>query len=189
MALAYTPALLARATAYLAAPLPERRSPVGLAELLALYNAITGEGRSWCPQCQYSDFYALVQAYCREASTFLAPRPMSESKYTVADGYEKEEFVHEHYNKVVTADNLTDEDAEFFLAHGGEHLFVLKAGQQAESKAEEADKKPALRHKADYQARFAEVFGQEADEKLTIAQLTEHLDAREADAAYALPTA
>lgn len=138
MATRYTAELLAQATAYVARPLSERRQPAGLAELADLYAAITGQSGSSCRQCQYSDFFSSLQSYIREATRFLHPELMTESKYTFAPGFQSETLVHESYTKKVTADNLTDEDAKFFLKNGYGHVIVEKGAKPAATEGDDA---------------------------------------------------
>jgi hypothetical protein len=182
--LVYSQALLDRASAYVAKPVEARRYAEGMAEITALYSAITGQPVGTCQQCQYLDFLAAVNAYIREATRFLHPETMADSKYTIVPGMQNEKFVHENYSKVVTADNMTDADAEFLIKNGFKHAILPKEAPKAE---DEGDQKPVLKLKADFQARFKELFEADADEKLTIAQLTEHIEAKEADAAYQVP--
>ncbi|MGI4736126.1 MAG: hypothetical protein ACRYG7_13195 [Janthinobacterium lividum] len=135
MAPAYTQQLLDRAQAYTEQPLTARRSPEGLTELASIYSAITGQPVGSCRQCQYSDFLAAVANYTRSATRFLHPELMSESKYAIAPGLENETFVHESYNKVVTAENLEDKDVEFFKSKGLGKSFVLKSKKDADAAA------------------------------------------------------
>lgn len=173
MALAYTQLLYERAQAYQDRPLGQKRSPDGLAELAALWAAITGEQAGSCRQCQYSDFNAVVVAYLRASTRLLHPELMSDSAYQLVPGFENETFVDDTYGRVVTADSLTDEDAEYFIKAGYKHAFVKKTA------AASVDSTPALGSltKADLQARHLEVVGSEADDKLTKAQLIEVIEA------------
>lgn len=187
MAVNYNEQLLARAEAYLAKPERERRlTRAALDELLGIYNEITGQRRTWCPSCEYQDFYSVVVAYIREATNIFHPEIMSNSNYTIAAGFENEQFVHENWSKVVTAANFTDEDADFFIKNGGAHLFVKKDAPKSEKTGTEG--KPPT-EKQQRTARFTELFGVAPEEKLTIAQLTEHIEAKEADSAYEVPAA
>ena len=181
----YSQELLDRARAYLDQPLTARRYDAGLVEIGVLYAAITGEPAAKCRQCKYSDYLAVVTAYTREATRFLHPDTMADSKYILAPGYEHEIFVHENYRQATTAETLTDEAAEFFLQHGYGHAFLRKDGQPVAAAATEGNDKPKLEKKADYQARFKELFGTEPTTALTIAQLAEHI----ADAGYEVPAA
>jgi hypothetical protein len=178
--IAYTAELLSRAQAWLSLPLTDKRYEAGLQELTELYRLITGEPASSCRQCQYSDWAATVVAYVREASTFLFPETMSESKYTVANGYEHEQFVHEDYNKVVTAENLTDADAKFFIGKGFGHAIKLKAGENPDGSTGEVDTKPT---KDELKARYAELYGQDAPKKHNVAQLTADIATKEGEIA------
>lgn len=175
MGVTYSQVLLDRATAYVAQPLSARRYEQGLAEVTALYSEITGQPASTCRQCQYSNYLAVVQAYIRQATRELHPETMAESTYTIAPGFENETFVHEGYAIAVTAENLTDEAAEFFIDKGFKHAFVKKAA--AESPKTEGDKPPT--EKQTLQARYKELHGEEADAKLTIADLKEAIKAKE----------
>lgn len=131
MAIIYSQELLDRATAYLEQPLSARRYQDGLTEITSLYTAITGQAVGKCRQCQYSDYVAVVQAYIRQATRELHPETMADSNYTLAPGFENETFVHEAYDKAVTASNLTDDDAKFFIGKGFDKAFVLKSSQKA----------------------------------------------------------
>jgi uncharacterized protein (DUF1810 family) len=182
----YSQELLDRATAYVEQPLAARRYAEGLTEISQLYSQITGEVSGTCKQCQYSDYLAVVTNYVQAARRFLHPETMAETSYTFAPGYEHEHIAHERYNKKVTVDNLTDEDAEALLDLGYKHVIVKKTAEVAEKAA---DTTPKLTEKQTAQARYKELFGTDADEKLTIAKLTEYSDAKQADAAYQLPAA
>lgn len=147
MRAAYTQALLDRAQAYVGQPLNRRRYEDGLAEISQLYADITGEAVGTCRQCQYLDYLAVVTAYIREATRSLHPELMADSKYTFAPGFENEAIADGRYRKVVKADNLTDEDAEYLLKLGYEHVIVLKPGQEpllagASEQNEGGDKEP-----------------------------------------------
>jgi hypothetical protein len=186
MAVNYSQELLDRATAYVGQSLTARRYDAGLTEISQLYSEITGETVGTCRQCQYSDFMAVVTNYIASATRFLHPETMSETTYTFAPGFEHEHIAHERYNKKVTVDNLTDTDAEALLKLGYGHVIVKKAAAASEKPA---DNTPKLTEKQTAQARFKELFGTDPDDKLTIAKLTEYSDAKQADAAYELPTA
>jgi uncharacterized protein (DUF1810 family) len=186
MAVNYSQQLLDRAQAYVEQPLAARRYAEGLTEISQLYSEITGEASGTCKQCQYLDYLAVVTNYVQAARRFLHPETMAETSYTFAPGYEHEHIAHERYNKKVTVDNLTDEDAEQLIKLGYGHVIVKKTAAASEKPA--APEKP-LTEKQTAQARFKELFGTDADEKLTIAKLTEYSDAKQADAAYELPSA
>ena len=186
MAWVYTEALLARAEAYVALPITQRRYASGLAEISSLYSDITGQAVSSCQQCQYLDFLAVVRSYIRQATLHFHPELMADSNYTLAPGFQDAKFIHENRSEPMTAETLTNEGVEFFIKNGYDHAFVKKSAGKAGA---DGDDKPELKRKADFQARFKELFATEADEKLTIAQLTEHIEAKEADAAYELPSA
>jgi len=176
VAVEYTQELLDRAQEYVDKSVSDRRYEAGLTELTSLYTAITGDPVGKCRQCQVSDYMSVVNGYTRAATRFLHPELMPESKYTIAPGLENETFVHEGYNKAVKAENLEDADAEFFISKGFTDAFILKAGQSADG---EGDKEPKLTEKQQLQARYKELFGEDADEKLTIAQLKEAIKAKE----------
>jgi hypothetical protein len=126
----YSQALLDRAQAYVAQPLNNRRYEQGLAEISQLYAEITGETVGTCRQCQYKDFLAVVTAYIREATRSLHPELMADSKYTFAPGFAGEVIADGRYNKTVTNENLTDEDAEALIKLNYGHVIVLKPGQE-----------------------------------------------------------
>lgn len=178
MRVVYTPELLARAQAWVSLPLNDKRYAPGMKELWALYAEITQTQPGDCRQCMYSDYAAVVVAYTREASHFLFPETMPESKYTLANGYENEQFVHEDYATTITAENLTDEAAQFFISKGFGHAIILKAGENADGSTGEVDNKPS---KADLQARYKVLFGEDAPKKHTIDKLTEAIDGKEAE--------
>lgn len=141
MRAAYTQQLLDRAQAYVEQPLTARRgTEAGLVELTALYSIISGEAAGTCRQCQVSDFLAVVTAYIREATRFLHPELMSESTYTFAPAYANEQIADGRYEKVVTAENLEDKDAEALIKLGYSHVIVKKGA--AEKAAAAGDDKP-----------------------------------------------
>ena len=125
----YTQVLLDRAQAHATRPLTDRRYAEGLSEIAQLYADITGEPVGKCRQCQYKDFLAVVTAYIREATRFLHPELMADSNYTFAPGFAGEVIADGRYTKTVTADNLTDQDAEALLKLGYGHVIVAKPGQ------------------------------------------------------------
>jgi len=131
MVAAYNQDLLDRATAYVGQPLTARRYAEGLSDITALYSEITGEPASTCRQCQYSNYLAVVQAYIRQATRELHPETMADSKYSIAPGLENETFVHEGLSEAITAENLTDQAAEFLIGKGFGHAFILKPGHEA----------------------------------------------------------
>jgi hypothetical protein len=133
----YTQALLDRAQAYVGQPLNNRRYEQGLTEISLLYAAITGEAVGTCRQCQYKDFLAVVTAYIREATRFLHPELMADSKYTFAPGFAGEVIADGRYTKTVTAENITDEDAEALIKLGFGHVIVLKPGQELATSSSE----------------------------------------------------
>ncbi|MGI4819880.1 MAG: hypothetical protein ACRYFV_01605 [Janthinobacterium lividum] len=145
MGLAYTQALLERATAYLARPLtaaPEgKRSAEGLLELATIWAAIHR-----CPlpeclrQCAYSERHASVAAYVRDFSShssFTAMSETTQTKYQIAPAFAGQQFVHDDLAAPVTAENLTDETAEFFIKHGRKDAFILRAGAETKPEAGE----------------------------------------------------
>ena len=165
---------LRRVQAWLARPLIEKRQPAGLEELAAVYSLASGQPTSNCRQCHYSDYVAVIKAYERHSLRLLHPQTMPPSTYTLAPGFENETFVHESYSEAVTADNLTDSAAEFFIQNGYKHAFLKKEEAKAETTT------PKLL-KADHQARYKELFGQEPDAKLTVDELTKANDAKQAE--------
>jgi hypothetical protein len=168
---------LRRVQAWLAMPLMKKRHPDGLAELAAVYALASGQPTSHCRQCHYSDYVAVIKAYERHSLRLLHPQTMPPSTYTLAPGFENETFVHESYSEAVTADTLTDAAAEFFIQNGYQHAF-LKAGKPLE---EEAPAEPKRLLKADHQARYKELFGQEPDARLTVDELLKANDAKQAE--------
>ena len=162
----YTQPLLDRAQAYVEQPLTARRgTEAGLSELTALYSAITGEAAGTCRQCQVSDFMAVVTAYIREATRFLHPETVQDSKYTFVPAFANEQIVDGRYDKVVTAENLTDQDAEKLLKMGYGHVIVKKGAADATAEAgddktetsagEKKAKEEATTAKADLKAEKA----------------------------------
>lgn len=174
MAVVYTAELVARAEAFLALATNDKRQPTGLEELAAIWAAMQGRPASSCRQCQFSDYQRDVAAYVREFSRLQNPNTVATS-YSLAPAYASETFVHEDYNKVVTADNLTDEDAEFFIKAGRADAFVKNKAAAAVTE----DAAPSLDKltKAELQAKHLEVVGADADDKLTKAELTEAIQA------------
>jgi hypothetical protein len=133
----YNQQLLDRATAYVEQPLTARRgTEAGLSELTALYSAISGEAAGTCRQCQVSDFMAVVTAYIREATRFLYPETVQDSNYTFAPAFANEQIADGRYDKVVTAETLTDADAEKLIKMGYGHVIVKKGGEDAAATAE-----------------------------------------------------
>jgi phosphatidylserine decarboxylase len=133
----YTQQLLDRAQAYVEQPLTARRYADGMAEVTALYAEITGEPVSNCRQCQYSNYLAVVTAYIREATRSLHPETMADSKYTFAPAFANEQIADGRYNKVVTAETLTDKDAEKLIELGYGHVIVKKGAAEANAAAGE----------------------------------------------------
>jgi len=177
-------ALLSRVQAWLALPLTQRRSPEGLAQLAVLYSETSGSTAGSCRQCQYSDFnYALV-AYERHSLRLLHPDLMAKTQYTLAPGYENTQFVHDSYNGVITAENLTDKAAEFFISKGFSKSF-LKNGQPIKEEASAEGTASAntapKKLKSDYQAEYKALFEEEAEKGLTIEQLKEAIEAKQAE--------
>jgi hypothetical protein len=131
----YTAELAARAEAWVARPLIEKRSAEGLLELATIWAAINQVALPECiRQCQYSERAASLRAYILEFSRTQNPETMSESTYQLAQAFANEKLVHEGYNKVVDASNLTDEDVAYFQKIGRKDLFV-KRGATAEATA------------------------------------------------------
>ena len=185
MAITYTQELLDRATAYVGQPLTSRRYEAGLVEIGEIYAAITSEPAAKCRQCKYSDYLAVITAFIREATRFLHPETMADSNYTLAPGYENETFVHEDFGQAITAENLTDEAAKFFISKGFVHAFLKKEG----AKVAKPDPEKPLTEKQQLQADFEKLFGSAPDDKITVAHLKEHIAAKEGDANYQPPTA
>ena len=130
MGVRYSQHLADRAQAWLALPLNEKRQPAGLEELGNLWATMQGLPPVRCRQCQYAERSASVAAYLREFShlpTFTSMSDTPASTYQLAPAYAAQTLVHEDYNKAVTADNLTDEDAEFFIGKGYVSQFIKKA--------------------------------------------------------------
>ena len=171
MAVIYTEELLSRANTWLSTPLNQRRSPEGLRALAALYTDLTGESAGSCRQCQFSDFNSAVGSYSREAQRFLHPETVANSTYTLASPFQNEQLVHEKYGKVVSAENLTDKDAEFFIENGYKHAF-LKNGKPLSDEADK-DETPKLTEKEQAQADYKAAYGEDPDQKLTIKELKE----------------
>lgn len=140
MGVLYTQVLAYRAQAYANLPLTEKRSPGGLAELAAIWSAIQQQSAGSCRQCQFSDYNATINAYLRDFSRLQTPETMSESTYQFAPAFADATLTHESYSKVVTADNLDDEDVKFFTSKAGgsrKDLFVKKS--QGAGKPEATD--------------------------------------------------
>lgn len=163
MAVLYTQALADRAQAYLDLPLTEKRSPNGLAALAAIWSAIQQQPAGNCRQCQFSDYNATLIAYLRDFSRLQNPEAMSDSTYQFAPQFADATLTHDSYSKVVTADNLTDEDVKFFTEKGRKDLFVKKGeahaapdptdkGGSTDTKASDALKGEKEAHKAEKKA-------------------------------------
>jgi hypothetical protein len=174
VAVQYSEETLSRVKAWLSYSGSKRRTRENTAELHQLYAAISGGSATGCTNCNFSNYVAILTAYERQATHHFFPSTMADSSYALAPGYENETFVHEKFGEAITADNLTDKAAEFFIKNGFKHAFVKKEAAKADAG------QPTLR-KADYQARYKELLGTDADDKLTIAQLTEAIEAKEAE--------
>ena len=140
MGVLYSQELADRATAWLARPLtnsPEgKRSAEGLLELATIWAAINRTGLPEClRQCQYSERAATLRKYLTDFSHFQAPELMQDSKYQFAPAYRNESISDERYAKKVTADNLTDEDAEFLLKRGYNHVIIAKSAGETSSES------------------------------------------------------
>jgi hypothetical protein len=133
--LLYTPELAARAAAWAAQPLNAKRSADGLTELGAIWSAIHRLPPVECRQCQYSERNASVAAYLRDFSRLSISSTMSDSqtasKYQIAPAYARQTFVHDDLSAPVTAENLTDDLAEFFIKHGRKDAFIERGSQPA----------------------------------------------------------
>ncbi|TGE04757.1 hypothetical protein [Hymenobacter fodinae] len=179
MAVAYTEEIASRAQAWLDASYSKRHTNEYKAELHALYALITGNPAAGCTNCNFQGYVDILSAYVRHYQRQSTPELMANATYSLAPGFENEQFVHESYSEVVTADNLTDKSAEFFISKGFKHAF-LKNGKAIEDEAAKEDA-PKLTEKQKKQAEYKEVLGTDADDKLTIAQLTEAIDAKRAE--------
>lgn len=165
MATTYTTDLLERSRAYEAQPIEQHRSPEGLAAIAQLYAEITGQAVGGYRQCQYSDYRAVVTAYIREATRFFFPHLMAESSYTFAPQFANETISDGRYNKNVTAENLTDDDAKALLKLGYGHVIVKKGKEEAkadtastdatEAEPTEAEKKAQADLKSEQKAHAA----------------------------------
>lgn len=163
----YSQALAERAQAWLSRPLtagPEgKRSAEGLLELATVWAAIQRQPLPECiRQCQYSERHADVAAYVREFSRLQNPATMSDtttaSKYQLAPAYASQTFNHEDYNGTLTADNLTDEGAEFFIGKGYGHAFTPRDGSaltSTDTAATSTDSTPAAPVTGDHAAELA----------------------------------
>jgi hypothetical protein len=169
VALAYTQALFERATVWLARPLTAgsegRRSADGLLELATIWAAIHKAPLPEClRQCQYSERHASVAAYVRDFPRLSLTSAMSEttetqSKYQIAPAFAGQQFVHEDLAAPVTAENLTDELAEFFIKKGRSDAFIKRGAVEAEAEPEgkpAADTKASDALKAEKEAHKAE---------------------------------
>lgn len=133
----YSAELAARAEAWLARPLEQKRSAEGLTELGSLWATLQGLPAVACRQCQYSERARAVAAYVREYHRFISsPDAMSDSQYTFAPQFAGETIADGRYNKTVTAENITDDDARALLKLGYDHVIVKKG--KADAKAEVA---------------------------------------------------
>ena len=144
MGLLYTQELADRAHAWIGRPLtagPEgKRSADGLLELASIWAAIHRQPLPECiRQCQYSERQASVAAYLREFSRFSTfnSNTMSDtaptSQYQIAPEFAGQSFVHDDFNGAVTAENLTDEAAEFFISKGRDDAFVKIGSKEAKA--------------------------------------------------------
>ncbi|TGD82875.1 hypothetical protein [Hymenobacter wooponensis] len=175
MAVAYTAETLSRVQAWLSLSLSKRHTNAGKAELHALYALITGGSAAGCTNCNYSGYVGILEAYERQALRLLHPELMADSNYSLAPGFENEQFVHEKFSSVVTADNLTDEAAEFFIKNGFEHAFVKKEAAKSEPS------QPRLTEKQQAVADYKELFGEEPDAAKTAKELKELIAAKKAE--------
>ena len=135
MGLLYSQVLADRAQTWLSQPLNDRRSPDGLLELASIWAAIHQLPLPEClRQCQYSERCASVAAYLREFSRLSSTSAMSDppqSQSQFAPQFANETLVHEDLAGPVTAANLTDETAEFFIKQGRKDLFVKRGAAEA----------------------------------------------------------
>lgn len=165
MAVEYTEEVASRAAAWLAHSTSKRRTRENIAELHALYALISGQSAAGCVSCGFSHYVDLLTAYVRHFQRLADPTIMADSQYSIAPGLENETFVHENYSEAITADNLTDKAAEFFIKNGYEHAFVKK------EKPTTGPSTPKLTEKQQAVADYKELFGADADEKLTAKEL------------------
>jgi hypothetical protein len=151
VAVLYTQALADRATAWLARPLtnsPEgKRSAEGLLELATIWAAINQTGLPEClRQCQYSERAQAVRNYLTEFSRqLLFPDAMSDtpqSKYQIAPAFAGQSFVDEGLAAPVTAENLTDDAAEYFIKKGRSDAFILRSQAKEEPASEPGKTEP-----------------------------------------------
>jgi Spy/CpxP family protein refolding chaperone len=178
---AYTQQLLDRAQAYVEQPLNDRRYDQGLQQISQLYAEITGEPVGKCRQCQYKDFLEVVTSYIREATRFLHPELMADSKYTFAPGFAGEVIADGRYNKTVTAENLTDQDAEALIKLGYGHVIIAKPGETllAGASAEGGtDDEPADEPGNELQVQVEQAQKLFADEQAAHEQTKQALDAK-----------
>jgi hypothetical protein len=133
MAVQYSEDTLSRVKAWLSHSASKRRTRENTAELHQLYAAISGGSATGCTNCNFSNYVAILTAYERQATHHFFPTIMADSQYTLAPGYENETFVHESFSEAITAENITDKAAEFFIKNGFKHAFVKKEGAHPEA--------------------------------------------------------
>jgi hypothetical protein len=177
---AHSDELLSRVQTWLSYSYAKRHTVENKAELHQLYALISGGSATGCTNCNFAGYVGYLEAYEQQSLRFLHPELVKDSAYTFAPGYENETFVHENYSEVVSAKNLTDKGAEFFIKQGFGHAF-LKNGKPVATESAEAAPKPKT--KAEWAARYAEILGTEPEATLTIAQLAEAIEAKEQEKA------
>lgn len=141
----YSADLAERATAWLALSTEQKRGGdgSGLVELAHLWAAIQNVPVPACiRQCQYSERVHDVNAYLREyhrfTSTSSAMSDTPQTTYQLKPEYAGQTLTSDDWTKAVTAANLTDEDAEHFIAKGFDHVFqrigaaLVGAGEKVE---------------------------------------------------------
>lgn len=148
----YSPELAARAEAWLALPLEQKRGGDGrgLVELAELWAATQGVPVPDCiRQCKYSERVQEITRYVREYHRFTQhPDAMSESTYAFAPQFANETIADGRYNKTVTAETLTDDDAKALLKLGYGHVIVKKGQAEASGTGAAATEPSATEKKA-----------------------------------------
>ena len=177
MGVVYTEETASRASAWLAGSDSKRRTRENTAELHSLYATITGHPAGSCTNCNFSGYVGILQAYVTHSNCLFNPELMLSPSYSFAPGFENETFVLDSYSRVVGANDLTDADAEFMIKNNHAHM-LLKNGKPI---ADEAGTEPKKLLKADHQARYKELHGEDADDKMTVAELIAANDAKQAE--------
>jgi hypothetical protein len=167
---AYSPELLSRVQTWLSYSFAKRHTAQNTAELHQLYALISGGSAQGCTNCNYAGYVAYLEAYEQHSHRFLHPETVEKSTYTLAPGYENETFVHDSHSEAVTAKNLTDKGAEFFIKQGFGHAF-LKNGKPVTDEA--GSQAPKLTEKQQAIADYKELFGTDVDTTLTAVKIKE----------------